>query len=183
MIAEGGEYTPTPAIVARDPDAQPRPHERAGRRHRRHAVAQSARQTAASSTTRRTAVRPTRDITGWIEDEANALLDGGLQGVQRMPFDAGAARRHDARHDFLGAYVARSRQRASTSTRSAARASASASIRSAAPACTTGRAIAERYRLDLTVVSDEVDPTFRFMSVDWDGRSAWIRRRRTPCSG
>ena len=30
--------------------------------------------------------------------------------------------------------------------------------------------IAERYRLDLTVVSDEVDPTFRFMTVDWDGR-------------
>ena len=48
--------------------------------------------------------------------------------------------------------------------------SASASIRWAAPACTTGRAIAERYRLDLTVVSEEVDPTFRFMTLDWDGR-------------
>ena len=48
--------------------------------------------------------------------------------------------------------------------------SASASIRSAAPACTTGRAIAERYKLDLTVVSEEVDSTFAFMSLDWDGR-------------
>ena len=43
--------------------------------------------------------------------------------------------------------------------------------------------IAERYRLNLTVVSDVVDPTFGFMSIDWDGKSAWILRRRTRCGG
>ena len=59
----------------------------------------------------------------------------------------------------------------------------SASIRSAARAFTTGRAIAERYDLDLTVVSDVVDQTFRFMTSIGTGRSAWIRRRRTRCSG
>ena len=54
--------------------------------------------------------------------------------------------------------------------RFAARRSAWASIRSAAPASITGRAIAERYGLDLTVVNEAVDPTFRFMTVDWDGQ-------------
>ena len=39
-----------------------------------------------------------------------------------------------------------------------------------APASTTGPRIAERYKLDLTVVNDVVDPTFRFMTLDWDGR-------------
>ena len=47
---------------------------------------------------------------------------------------------------------------------------ASASIHSAAPACTTGRPIIDRYRIKATVVNDAVDPTFRFMSVDWDGK-------------
>ncbi len=54
--------------------------------------------------------------------------------------------------------------------RSAAPACTWASIRSAAPACITGRRLPSSYRLDLTVVSDEVDPQFAFMTVDWDGK-------------
>ena len=54
--------------------------------------------------------------------------------------------------------------------RFAAPRSAWAWIRSAARACTTGPRIAERYGLNLTVVNEAVDPTFRFMTVDWDGQ-------------
>ena len=43
--------------------------------------------------------------------------------------------------------------------------------------------IAERYGLNLTVVNEAVDPTFRFMTVDWDGRSEWTRPRPMRCSG
>ena len=43
------------------------------------------------------------------------------------------------------------------------------SIRLAAPACTTGRE-SPAYGIDLTVISDDIDPTFAFMTVDWDGR-------------
>ena len=59
---------------------------------------------------------------------------------------------------------------------SAARACGSAWIRSAAPACATGHPIVARYGIAATVVNDAVDPTFRFMTVDWDGKI------RTDCS-
>ena len=86
----------------------------------------------------------------------------GRAGACRSRRRARAATTH--RHDYLDAYVARSRQRHRHRRDPRRRASAWASIRSAAPACTTGRAIAERYGLDLTVVNDDVDPTFRFMT-------------------
>ena len=111
------------------------------------------------------------DVTGWIEAaRQRACSRAGLQGVQRMPLRAGAARRDDARARLPRRLRRRPRQRHRLRRDPRRRRSAWASIRSAAPACTTGRAIAERYGLDLTVVSEEVDPTFRFMTVDWDGR-------------
>ena len=80
------------------------------------------------------------DVTGWIEARANALLEGGLRGVRRVPFERARSAATTRGHDYLGAYVARPRQRRRHAMRSAAPASAWASIRSAAPACTTGRA-------------------------------------------
>ena len=97
MIADGDEYTPTPAISHAILAYNRGAHERARRRHRDHAVAQPARQTAASSTTRRTAARPTPTITGWIEAEANALLASGLDGRAAHAVRAGAARADHAR--------------------------------------------------------------------------------------
>ena len=79
------------------------------------------------------------DVTGWIEARANALLDGALHGVKRMPYRARAARRDHPPARLHRRLCRRPRQRASTWRRSAAPASASASIRWAAPACTTGR--------------------------------------------
>jgi phosphoglucomutase len=108
-------------------------------------------------------------VTAWIETRANALLETGLKDVRRTPF---AQARHAAtthEHDFLGAYVG---DLCNVLDMDAIR---GARIRMGVdPLGGAGvhywAAIAERYGLDLTVVNDEVDPTFRFMTVDWDGR-------------
>ncbi len=109
------------------------------------------------------------DITGWIQDRANALLEGGLKEVRRMPFARArnAATTHE--HDYLDAYVD---DLGGVIDFDAIRGAGvhmgvdplgGAGVHYWAP-------IAERYKLDLTVVSDEVDPQFAFMTVDWDGK-------------
>ncbi len=109
------------------------------------------------------------DVTGWIEAKANALLEGGLKEVRRVPFDR--ARRADTtrEHDFLSAYV---EDLGNVVDLDAVR---DAGLRlvvdplGGAGVHYWGR-IAERYRLDLNVLSEDVDPTFRFVPLDWDGR-------------
>ena len=109
------------------------------------------------------------DITGRIEATANTLLEDGRSDVLRMPFDK--ARRADTtrEHDFLSAYIG---DLDSVIDFDAIR---SGGIRIGVdPMGGAGvhywARIAERYKLDLTVISEEVDPTFGFMSLDWDGR-------------
>ena len=109
------------------------------------------------------------EVTGWIETEANRLLETGLAGVKRIPL--AAARRAATTHeyDYLGEYVS---DIGNVIDLDAVR---DAKIRMGVdPLGGAGvnywARIAERYQLDLTVVSDEVDPRFAFMSVDWDGR-------------
>jgi len=109
------------------------------------------------------------NITGWVQNRANALLEAHLNGVRRVPFAQArkAATTHD--HDYLNTYVA---DLANVIDFDVIRSAGvhmgvdplgGAGVHYWAP-------IAERYRLDLTVVSAEVDPQFAFMSVDWDGR-------------
>ena len=109
------------------------------------------------------------DITGWIEAQANALLDAGLRDVRRIPFDE--ARRADTtrEHDFLSAYVADLGSVIDLDAIRGARIRIGVDPLGGAGVHYWAR-IAERYKLDLTVVSDEVDSTFGFMSLDWDGR-------------
>ena len=108
-------------------------------------------------------------ITGWIESRANALLETGLTQVRRMPFDDARRSSTIHEHDFLEAYVG---DLGSVIDLEAIRTSG---IRmgvdplGGAGVHYWGR-IAEHYKIDLSVVSDVVDPTFGFMSVDWDGR-------------
>lgn len=109
------------------------------------------------------------DITGWVQNRANALLEGGLRDVKRMPLALArkAATTHE--HNYLHAYVA---DLGSIIDFDAIR---SAGIRMGVdPLGGAGvhywAPIAERYQLDLTVVSEKVDPQFAFMTVDWDGR-------------
>ncbi|MGC1817160.1 MAG: phosphoglucomutase (alpha-D-glucose-1,6-bisphosphate-dependent) [Casimicrobiaceae bacterium] len=109
------------------------------------------------------------DITGGIEAAANVLLERALDGVKRVTHARALRAATTHRHDFLDAYVA---DLGSVIDMDAIR---NAKIRMGVdPLGGAGvhywARIAERYGLDLTVVSDEVDPTFRFMTVDWDGR-------------
>ncbi|MCW5735498.1 MAG: phosphoglucomutase (alpha-D-glucose-1,6-bisphosphate-dependent) [Enhydrobacter sp.] len=109
------------------------------------------------------------NVTGWIEKEANRLLAEGLKGVKRLPY-AQARRAPTVReHDFLEAYTA---DLGTVLDFDAIRASG---LRLGVdPLGGAGvhywARIAERYRIHLDVVSEQVDPTFRFMTLDWDGR-------------
>jgi len=109
------------------------------------------------------------DITGAIEAAANGLLERDLAGVARMAHDAALRAPTTHRHDYVAAYVA---DLGSVVNLDAVRA---AGVRMGVdPLGGAGvhywSRIAERYRLDLTVVSDVVDETFRFMTADWDGQ-------------
>jgi len=108
-------------------------------------------------------------ITGWVETEANRLLAANLDGVKRVTL--AKARKAATTHvyDYLGAYVANLENVIDMD------AIRGAKIRMGVdPLGGAGvhywAAIAERYRLNLTVVNDAVDATFRFMTVDWDGK-------------
>ena len=108
-------------------------------------------------------------VTGWIETKANEFLKNGLKGVQRIPFEKALRAATTHRHDYLNAYVG---DLGNVIDMDAIR---GANIRMGVdPLGGAGVhywfAIAERHGLNLTVVNDAVDPTFRFMPVDWDGR-------------
>jgi len=108
-------------------------------------------------------------VTRWIEARANELMMEGLAGVKRVPYEKALRSDTTHRHDYLDNYV---RDLVNVVDMDAIR---GAGVRMGVdPLGGAGvhywPAIAERYRLDLTVVSDVVDQTFRFMSVDWDGR-------------
>ena len=109
------------------------------------------------------------DVTGWIEARANEFLENGLQGVKRIPFERALRSATTHRHDYLNAYVS---DLGSVLDMEAIR---GANIRLGADplggaAVRYWPRIAERYGLNLTVVNEAIDPTFRFMTVDWDGR-------------
>jgi phosphoglucomutase len=107
------------------------------------------------------------DVTGWIQDEANGLLEAGTDAIARLPIDRALAAA--GRYDFVERYVG---DLGSVLDMDAIRASGlrigvdplgGASV-------DYWPAIAERYGLDLSVTNDVVDPQFGFMTVDWDGR-------------
>lgn len=109
------------------------------------------------------------DVTGWIQDRANALLEGGLKNVRRVAFEQARNAATTQQHDFLGSYV---EDLGNILDFDAIRGSG---IRMGVdPLGGAGvhywARIAQRYALDLTVVSEQVDPTFGFMTLDWDGR-------------
>jgi len=106
-------------------------------------------------------------ITSAIQDRANDLLRGGLKGVRRVRY----ARAKDAvgRHDFLDQYVSGLPAVVDVDAVRAAGVRIGADPLGGASVAYWGE-IADRFRLDLTVVNPEVDATFRFMTLDWDGR-------------
>jgi phosphoglucomutase len=109
------------------------------------------------------------DITNWIERTANVLLEADLDGVCRIPYDRARKSPHIRRHDYIGPYVA---DLANVVDMEAIRSSGvkigidplgGASVHFWHP-------IIERYGIAATIVSETIDPTFRFMTVDWDGK-------------
>jgi len=109
------------------------------------------------------------DVTRWVQDRANELLDAGLSGVQRIPFGRARAAETTSTFEYLTSYVD------DLPTVLDIEAIRSSGVRIGADpmggACVDyWGAIAERHGLDLTVVNPLVDATFRFMTLDWDGK-------------
>ncbi len=110
-----------------------------------------------------------QDITGWIQDRANALLADGLAGVRRIPYARALAADTTGGFDFLDAYVSALGQVVDLAAIKAAGIRIGADPLGGASVAYWG-AIGERYGLDLAVVNPVVDATFRFMTLDWDGK-------------
>ncbi len=109
------------------------------------------------------------DITGWIETAANGLLEAALRGVKRVPHAEALRAATTHRHDYLGSYVADLGKVIDFEAIRNAKVRMGVDPLGGAGVHYWAR-IAERYKVDLTIVSDAVDATFRFMTLDWDGR-------------
>jgi phosphoglucomutase len=109
------------------------------------------------------------DITAGIEAAANRYLEAALAGVERVPYAQALRAKTTHRHDFLGAYVADLGNVIDFDAIRDAKVRIGVDPLGGAGVHYWAR-IADHYRLDLTVVSDVVDPTFGFMTVDWDGK-------------
>ncbi|MEV7216286.1 phosphoglucomutase (alpha-D-glucose-1,6-bisphosphate-dependent) [Kitasatospora cineracea] len=107
--------------------------------------------------------------TGWIERRANALLAAGLEGVRRVPYARALAADTTGRYDFLGRYVEDLPAVLNLDAVRDAGLRIGADPLGGASVAYWGR-IAETHRLDLTVVNPLTDPTWRFMTLDWDGK-------------
>ena len=107
------------------------------------------------------------EITSVIQDRANELLRGGLKEVRRIRYDRAAAAA--GRYDFLAAYVSELPAVVDTDAIRNAGVRIGADPLGGASVAYWGE-IGERFGLDLTVVNPVVDATFRFMTLDWDGR-------------
>jgi phosphoglucomutase len=107
------------------------------------------------------------DATSWIADAANAAIESGLKDVRRVPF--ARARAAASAYDFLGTYVDDLPQVLDLDAVREAGVRIGADPLGGASVDYWGE-IAERHRLDLTVVNPLVDPTWRFMTLDWDGK-------------
>jgi phosphoglucomutase len=168
MLAEGDEYTPTPAIslailtynrgrktgladgIVITPSHNP-PHDGGFKYNPPNGG-------------------PAEDsITGWIEAKSNEFLESGLRGVKRISLEKVLSAFTTHRHDYLNAYTT---DLANVLDMDAIR-GAKISL-GVDPLGGAGvhywEPVAERYGLNLTVVNKAVDATFRFMTVDWDGQ-------------
>ncbi len=110
-----------------------------------------------------------KDVTGWIEKTANELIQAGLSGVKRIPYARARKTACIHPHDYITPYVA---DLATIVDMEAIRASG---VRIGidplgGAAVHYWQPLIERYKINATIVNDAVDPTFRFMTLDWDGK-------------
>jgi phosphoglucomutase len=168
MLAEGDEYTPTPVIshailtynrkrksgladgIVITPSHDP-PHDGGFKYNPPHGG-------------------PADDaVTSWIEAKANALLEAQLKGVKRIPFEKALRASTTHRHDYLTAYISDLGNVIDMDAIRGAKISLGVDPLGGA-GVHYWEPIAERYGLNLMIVNKVVDPTFRFMTVDWDGQ-------------
>lgn len=110
-----------------------------------------------------------RAVTDWIEGKANEFLEKDLLGVKRISFEKALHAPTTHRHDYVSAYITDLAHVIDMDAIRDAKISLGVDPLGGAGVHYWGR-IAERYGLNLTVVNDAVDPTFRFMTIDWDGQ-------------
>jgi phosphoglucomutase len=108
-------------------------------------------------------------VTTWIEAKANEFIDNGLRGVNRISFNKALRAPTTHLHDYLNAYITDLVNVIDMDAIRGAKISLGVDPLGGA-GVHYWESIAERYRLNLTVVNEAVDPTFRFMTVDWDGQ-------------
>ncbi len=109
------------------------------------------------------------DVTDWIQATANKFLETALQGIKRIPFEQALRASTTHRHDFLSSYVSDLANVIDMDSIRGAKVNMGVDPLGGAGVHYWAR-IANQYKLDLTVVNELVDPTFRFMTVDWDGQ-------------
>lgn len=168
MLAEGDEYTPTPVIshailtynrerrmgladgIVITPSHNP-PHDGGFKYNPSHGG-------------------PADNIvTGWIEAKANEILEARLAGVKRNPHAQALRAATTHRHDYVTAYVNDLGKVVDLDCIRSAQLHLGVDPLGGAGVHYWPR-LAEQYRLNLTVVDQTVDPTFQFMTVDWDGQ-------------
>ncbi len=108
-------------------------------------------------------------VTAWIEAKANQFLENGLQGLKRISFERALRAPTTHRHDYLNAYIADLANVLDMDVIRGAKIRLGVDPLGGAGVHYWGP-IAERYGLNLTVVNEAVDPTFGFMTLDWDGQ-------------
>jgi phosphoglucomutase len=109
------------------------------------------------------------EVTGWIEARANELLQANLSGVERVSFAQARRAATTHAHDFMSTYVADLGKVIDMEVIRGSRIHMAVDPLGGA-GVHYWLHIADLYKLDLNVVNEEVDPTFRFMSLDWDGK-------------
>ncbi|MGW0960852.1 phosphoglucomutase (alpha-D-glucose-1,6-bisphosphate-dependent) [Streptomyces gelaticus] len=109
------------------------------------------------------------DATGWIQERANEIVAAGMKDVRRLSYARARAASTTGTYDFLGSYVSDLPSVLDLDAVRAAGVRIGADPLGGASVAYWGR-IAEQHRLDLTVVNPLTDPTWRFMTLDWDGK-------------
>lgn len=172
MLAQDDEFTPTPAISLAILQ-----HNRQHNHHRRSGFADGVVMTPSHNPPEAGGIKynpanggaANTQVTAWIERRANELLENKLAGVKRTTLDKAMVAPTTHRYDYLHRYVDGLDQLIDMA------AIRGENIRMAVdPLGGAGvhywSRIAERYKLDLTVLNEAIDPTFRFVTADWDGK-------------
>lgn len=108
-------------------------------------------------------------VTEWIERRANAFIADGLRGVARVPFERAQHASTTHRHQYLDSYVSELQSVVDLQAISESKVRIGVDPLGGASVAYWDE-IGDRYRLNLEVVNHTIDPTFRFMTVDWDGQ-------------